>query len=197
MTELKRDYVIVYDKSGSMSTADCNGKTRWDAAKESAMAIARKCETLDPDGIDAYFFNNSFKRYEGVKSEKIEQIFGENDPIGGTDTAGVLTDIFRAWRENGKKPTTALIVTDGEPNDQAAVKRAIIEVTKEMDADEQLALSFLQIGRDGGAKSFLESLDDDLVGQGAKFDIVDTKTFDAIEAGNLTIADVLIAAVDD
>ena len=198
MTDLlKRDYVIVVDKSGSMSTADCNGKSRWDAAEESTLAVARKAEKLDPDGIDLYFFNNGFKRHEGVGSEAVAKVFGEHDPMGGTNTAGVLDDVFRAWRENGKKPVTALIITDGEPNDRDAVEKAIIDVTQEMDADEQLALSFLQIGSDAGAQRFLEKLDDDLESKGAKFDIVDTKTFAHIEESGMTIAEVLTAAIND
>lgn len=47
-----RDYTLIVDKSGSMSTADQpGGKTRWSAAQESTLALARKCEQFDPDGI--------------------------------------------------------------------------------------------------------------------------------------------------
>jgi len=41
----------------------------------------------------------------------------------------------------------------------------------------------------------LKKLDDDLVAQGAKWDIVDTKTFEEIESIGITQA--LIAALDD
>ena len=44
-----RDYTLIIDKSGSMSISDRpGGKTRWDTAQESTMALARKCEEIDP-----------------------------------------------------------------------------------------------------------------------------------------------------
>ena len=60
MSDLQRDYVLLIDKSGSMATTDCNGKSRWEAMQESTLAFASKAATLDPDGIDVVFFNNAF-----------------------------------------------------------------------------------------------------------------------------------------
>ena len=60
-----RDYTLIIDKSGSMSTPDQpGGRSRWDAAQESTLALARKCEQFDPDGITVYLFSSRFKRYE-------------------------------------------------------------------------------------------------------------------------------------
>ncbi|MBA4450098.1 hypothetical protein FHK94_10850, partial [Cylindrospermopsis raciborskii CS-506_D] len=53
-----RDYTLIIDKSGSMSTRDQRGgKTRWEIAQESTIALARKCEEFDPDGITVYVFS--------------------------------------------------------------------------------------------------------------------------------------------
>ena len=47
-----RDYTLMIDKSSSMATADePGGKTRWELAQESTIALAQKCEEIDPDGI--------------------------------------------------------------------------------------------------------------------------------------------------
>ena len=36
-----RDYILILDKSGSMSATDTrNGKSRWEEAKESTIALA-------------------------------------------------------------------------------------------------------------------------------------------------------------
>jgi hypothetical protein len=51
------------------------GMSRWQAAQESTLAIARKCEQLDPDGITVYLFSSRFKRYDNVTSSKVEEIF--------------------------------------------------------------------------------------------------------------------------
>jgi hypothetical protein len=89
-----------------------------------------------------------------------------------------------------------LIVTDGQPSDEKEVSKEIVNFTKSLDnGDGEYAISFIQVGKDPGASAFLKRLDDDLVSQGAKFDIVDTKTMDEVEAIGLT--ETLIAALND
>jgi uncharacterized protein with von Willebrand factor type A (vWA) domain len=197
-----RDYTLILDKSGSMSTRDQKGgKSRWEEIQESTLAIARKIEQLDPDGITVYTFSGRFKRYENVTSSKVEQIFLENDPMGTTDLANVLRnaldDYFRRKAANQTKLNgeTILIVTDGEPDDRRAVMEVIVNATQKMERDEELALSFLQIGSDPQATAFLKALDDQLQSVGAKFDICDTLTIDEIQ--DLPIAEVLMRAIED
>ena len=193
---MSRDYVLIVDKSGSMGTKDCpNGTTRWKYAQESTMALARKCEELDPDGIDVYFFAGSFRKYSNVTSDKVENLFRENEPNGGTELSSVLKDALDNYFANPAKPVTIVVVTDGEPSNQSAVARVIVDATKKMNADEEIGIQFVQVGQDSGARDFLKKLDDDLVSVGAKFDIVDTKTMDEME--NMTLSDVLLAAIND
>ena len=62
-----RDYTIIIDKSGSMYTKDqAGGKSRWALMQESTIALANKCEELDPDGMTVYVFFGRFKRYDNV-----------------------------------------------------------------------------------------------------------------------------------
>jgi uncharacterized protein YegL len=197
-----RDYTLIVDKSGSMSTADAkNGRTRWETVQESTLAIARKCEQFDPDGLTVYVFAGRFKRYDNVTAEKVEQIFQENDPSGGTDLAAVLQDAtdryFQRKRLGQAKPQgeTILVVTDGEPDDRKAVMQVVINATQHMDRDEELAISFVQVGADPQATRFLRILDDKLQSAGAKFDICDTITIDGLEDTSLT--DVLLNAILD
>ena len=56
------------------------------------------------------------------------------------------------------------------------VSKAIIGETKNIPDEHALSISFIQVGNDTGAKTFLESLDDDLESSGAKYDIVDKLT---------------------
>lgn len=197
-----RDYTLVIDKSGSMATPDQKGgRTRWVAAQESTFALASKCEQLDPDGITVYLFSGRFKRYENVTSSKVSQIFRENDPSGTTDLAGVLqhaTDNYFQRKAAGQtKPNgeTILVVTDGEPDDRKAVMRVIIEASRHMDVDEELAISFIQVGTDAQATRFLKVLDDELQGAGAKFDICDTITMEDME--DMSLSEVLLNAIND
>ena len=194
------DIVLAVDKSGSMATNDGpGGLTRWQAAKEAAVALATKAIQYDDNGIDVVPFSSSHRLYEGVTPDKVVQVFEENDPMGSTNTAGVLKAIFDRYfaaKAAGKaKPVIIQVITDGAPDDRNAVKRAIIEATQKMDVDEELAVQFLQYGNDSSVPAFLKELDDDLQTQGAKFDIVDYKT--AEEAENTPLAELLQLAVSD
>jgi uncharacterized protein with von Willebrand factor type A (vWA) domain len=197
-----RDYTLIIDKSGSMSTPDQQGgRSRWDIAQESTLALARKCEQFDPDGITVYVFSGKFKRYDDVTSSKVAQIFQENDPVGTTNLASVLQDAvnnyFKRKAAGQTKPNgeTILVVTDGEPDDRRAVFEVIINATRQMERDEELAISMIQVGSDSQATKFLKALDDQLQGVGAKFDICDTITLDELE--DMSLAEVLMNAITD
>ncbi|MBD2360443.1 VWA domain-containing protein [Anabaena minutissima FACHB-250] len=197
-----RDYTLIIDKSGSMSTPDqVGGRSRWEIAQESTIALARKCEQFDPDGITVYVFSGRFKRYENVTTAKVAQVFLENDPAGTTNLAGVLQDAvnnyFQRKAAGQTKPNgeTILVITDGEPDDRKAVFEVIINATRQMDRDEELAISMIQVGSDAQATKFLKALDDQLQGVGAKFDICDTITLDDLE--DMSLADVLMNAITD
>jgi uncharacterized protein with von Willebrand factor type A (vWA) domain len=198
----ERDYTLIIDKSGSMSINDRpGGKTRWDSAQESTMALARKCEEIDPDGITVYLFSGRFRRYDNVTSDKVSQIYQENEPMGRTDLASVLQDAVnnyfqrKASGETKANGETILVVTDGEPDDYKSVMRVIIETTQKLDRDQELAISLIQVGNDRKATEFLVALDDRLESAGAKFDIVDTITIDDMEG--MTLTEVLLNAITD
>ncbi|MBD2681334.1 MULTISPECIES: VWA domain-containing protein [Nostoc] len=197
-----RDYTLIIDKSGSMSTPDqVGGRSRWEIAQESTLALARKAEQFDPDGITVYVFSGKFKRYDDVTSAKVAQIFLENDPAGTTNLAGVLQDAinnyFQRKAAGQTKPNgeTILVITDGEPDDRKAVFEVIIHATRQMERDEELAISIIQVGSDSQATKFLKALDDQLQSVGAKFDICDTVTLDDLE--EMSLVDVLTNAITD
>ena len=197
-----RDYTLIIDKSGSMSTPDqVGGRSRWKIAQESTIALARKCEEFDPDGITVYVFSGKFKRYENVTAAKVAQIFQENDPAGTTNLGSVLQDAlnnyFQRKTAGTTKPNgeTILVITDGEPDDRKAVFEIIIRATQQMEKDEELGISMIQVGSDPQATKFLKALDDQLEGVGAKFDICDTITLDDLE--DMSLADVLMNAITE
>lgn len=164
------------------------------------LQLARKCDQLDANGITVYTFSGKFRRYDNVNASKVEQIFQENEPVGGTNLTAVLQDAlnnFLQRKKSNQAPTgeTILVITDGEPNDRRSVFEIIIQASKCLDADEELAISFMQIGNDPSATKFLQALDDQLMEVGAKFDIVDTVTFDEME--DLTLTEVLLNAIED
>ncbi len=197
-----RDYTLIIDKSASMSTNDQpQGKTRWEAAQESALALAKECEQNDPDGITVYLFSGPFRRYDNVTSDKVSQIYEENEPMGGSDLASVLSDATenyfnrKAKGEAKANGETFVVITDGEPDDCKAVMRVIIEASKKIDRDEEMGISLVQVGKDRKATAFLKALDDRLEAAGAKFDIVDTITVDDMQG--MSLSEVLLNALID
>lgn len=194
------DIELLLDKSGSMTNRDCPGnKTRWEYGQETTLALATVAEKYDQDGITVVPFAGRFKVHEGVTSAKVTQVFQEHSPMGSTDTAGVLRNRLDAYfGRKGKgqaKSTVLLVLTDGAPDDMQAVADVIINATKNMDRDEEIAISFIQIGTDPAATKFLEFLDDGLQAKGAKFDIVDTLKIADVE--NLTVEQLIEKAFTD
>ncbi len=190
------------DKSSSMATTDTpGGKTRWEVAQESTIALAQKCDTIDPDGITVYLFSGRFRRYDNVTADKVSQIYAINEPMGRTDLASALKDALENYLQRKAdaqtKPNgeTILIITDGEPTDRKAVIRLILEASNQLDRDDELAISLIQVGRDKKATAFFQALDDQLQAAGAKFDIVDTITIEDMQGMNLS--DVLLKAITD
>ena len=195
-----RDYTLIIDKSGSMSINDRpGGKTRWESAQESTLALAKECEKIDPDGITVYLFSGRFRRYDNVTADKVSKIYLENDPMGRTDLASVLADAVNNYFERKSAGTakdngeTIVVVTDGEPDDYKAVMRVIIEASQQIERDEEIGISLIQVGSDRKATQFLKALDDQLESAGAKFDIVDTITIDDMQG--LSLSEVLLNAI--
>lgn len=180
------DIEILADKSGSMTGQDCPGnKSRWQFMQEYVTGIANSVEKYDENGINLVPFAGQFKVHEGVKATALDQLFKEHHCAGGTETALVLQDRLNAYfkrRDAGStKPLCLLVFTDGEPNDKNAVAQVIIDATKRMNSDGEIAISFIQVGKDGAATQFLQWLDDGLTAKGAKFDIVDTVPVQELE----------------
>jgi len=195
-----RDYTLIIDKSGSMSMKDMpDGRSRWETVRDSTLALAQKCEQYDPDGLTLYLFSSRFRRYDRVTSQRVLQIFQENDPVGSSDLAGALEDALNNYfdrkLQGDVKPSgeTFLVITDGEPDDRKAVMRAIVEASRAVERDDELAISLLQVGTDPAITEFMKALDDRLLEIGARFDIVDTIPFEQIARMDLT--EVLIGAM--
>lgn len=197
-----RDYTLIVDRSGSMSEQDqADGKSRWEVVKNSTIALAEKCQEYDPDGITVYLFSSKFRRYDNVTTEKVERIFTENTPVGKTDLGAVLShaleNYFTRKKAGETKPNgeIMLVITDGEPDDRKAVVKTIIQASKQIDRDEELGISFIQVGKDPKVTEFLKALDDQLTDTGAAFDIVDTVTLEDMNGQSLS--DVLLNAILD
>jgi hypothetical protein len=187
------------DISGSMNEVDGTGslsKFQWCHEQISHLA-----EMLAPYNktFTITTFNRTFQTVQNCTPEKIEQIYSTIQPNGGTDLVDPLMERLgaaRARHSAGGKPVVIAVITDGEPNiprDPKVVNQALIKFTQSLSAPDQVSVTFLQIGDTFDGRGFCIDLDDNLVNEGARYDIVDTKTFDELKSQGLVNA--LIDAV--
>lgn len=188
------DHILLIDKSGSMSEASTTleGRTRWDEAKEFTESYARFAEKVDDDGLTVITFNSNPKVYDGVKADKVHEIFTTCQPGGSTNLAAALEAAFKK-KFSGSKPAIIVVMTDGVPDSESAVKTSIINASNKLEKDGDMGIQFIQIGNDKGAHKFLGDLDDNL--KSAKFDIVNSLTRE--EAEKLTVEQMLYLAIND
>ena len=121
--------------------------------------------------------------------EEVVSLFHHHQPGGGTKLAKVLDDAVKpdTFEAGKRRPETILVITDGEPSDRDAVERVIINATKQhMRVDEDLSITFIQVGNDKEAAAWLTKLDDDLEAHGARFDCVDCMSFEDMQGTSFT-----------
>ena len=201
MTNL--DVIALIDRSGSMDEAVGNGNTttRWDRAQESLMSLARTFEKIDADGIDAIFFDAKAAPNWGVNSARVGELFAARGPGGSTNLAAALEIALSKALERRKaggaeaKQQFIFVITDGKPDNQQAVAQVIVNATKQMKEDGEIAILLCQVGYNAEAKAFLTWLDDNLEAQGAKFDIVDACNLD--DVFDLPTAELVAKAFND
>lgn len=187
------DFIVVVDASGSMSTDDVKGRTRWAAVQETAEQFTRDLAKIDSDGIGLVIFNGQgVKSFDGVDANKLTEAFASTSPRSSTPLAEALTEALKLAGKSDKKDFI-IVFTDGVPDDKAAAAQVIKDAANRQETDDALTILFVQVGHDALATAYLRELDDNL--KGAKFDIVDAKTVTEAEAF-ATTADLVLAAID-
>lgn len=189
------DFIIAIDKSGSMGETDMpGGRSRWEAVQESAISIAREVGKIDSDGLGLVLFSGTgVTSHDGVGVDKIKEVFAQNRPAGSTPLAEALEAAFKLAGKSDKKDFI-IVFTDGVPDNQEAAANAIRNQANNQPQDDACTVLFVQVGYDAQATKYLQNLDDNLTG--AKFDIVDAKTMDQVDAYP-SIVDLIVHAIND
>ena len=160
------DTVFLIDDSGSMI-----GRS-WRETQKALEAVTPICTAHDADGIDLYFLNAPDNPwYHNVTSAStVAEIFSAVRPRGGTFLGQRLNNILKPYLTRctanleATKPINIIVITDGEPSDDP--ESVIINAAKKLDKMDapawQIGLQFFQVGKEPGAKEYLQSLDDNL-----------------------------------
>ncbi len=184
------DVILLIDKSSSMAETDCPSMlyrnfmvSRWNWCREQTMDLAQQTANIFPQGISVLLFSMTTRIFPHVDVRAIPQIFADNHPETFTNEApaisAALDDYFqrRAAARGKVAPLLVAIITDGRPTSETAVRRVIVEATHNMRSPDEIKITFLLIGQDQKGLEFIQEMDRGLVGEGAKFDIVTSRTF--------------------
>lgn len=191
------DHVILVDRSGSMSSPSdrYQGKSRWQEAQEYCVGFANYLGNIDEDGFTLITFNGDIKVTDNLKNaDAVQKLFANEAPGGGTLLAPAIQAALNKFKQSGK-PGMIHVFLDGEASDREQVAKTIIAATQTMQKDAELAISFMQVGHDQTAAKFLQQLDDDLQGKGAKFDVVNSMNIS--DSDSLSIQQVMYLALND
>lgn len=166
----KRQYILLIDESGSMNQND-----RWHTAQRAVKTIACHVTEFDPDGIDLIFFSRTISWQRNIRSAaEVDRLFTEHQPGGATDLAGALRKAIEFHIGGPRTGTTVLCVTDGAPDSEPDAIKQIEEIAGVMGREDEVYFSFVQVGDDPQAKSFLKRIGS----LQTRFNIVDTLTAD-------------------
>ncbi len=193
-----REMIILVDKSGSMRMEDDNPTgapsanwTRWDSARIAAESLSELMLNLDKDGsVDLMFWEGDTGKLAHVEGQMtncadIGKMFKQHLPKRGSTPLHLALEHAYQTKLQGLlkrgEPFTVVILTDGQPDDPEAVKQFFKKVIRDNNLESTgretlAAFSFVRMGDDQGATTFLQDLDDNLIAQlDVKVDIVDTK----------------------
>ncbi|HEY9756924.1 MAG TPA: hypothetical protein V6C97_17290 [Oculatellaceae cyanobacterium] len=190
---------LIIDRTGSMQWVDgTDGMSKFEWCHNQVRDLVKRLSPYQ-NCVTITTFNTSFDTRENCTLEEVERIYGSIKPEGNTDLVDPLVqrlDAAYAIWHSGKKRTLIVVIHDGLPNvphDTTVVDKEIIDYTKRMRDPKEVLVTFLQIGDTYDGKDFCQRLDTELISKGAKYDIVDSVTFDRLKSEGLTNA--LIQAV--
>lgn len=187
VAQWKIRYTIILDKSGSMDTCD-HHCSRWKDAGIACEHMAEAMEDLAVGGMTMYLFSSpttSHPKYMGLRcSEDVQKLFSSQCPGGSTDMAGIIRQVFFDHFQHGQ-PEHILVITDGEPDNNAALVRELISGINQLGAPDELGITFMQVGHCRQAATFLHELQDCLTEKGARWNIIDCITHDSYHGQKL------------
>jgi hypothetical protein len=180
------DVILFIDRSGSMNTTDCpQNLSRWQWCQQQATGLVQSMKPYIKGGITIVTFNGGFDTYDRVNLDTISAVFENVQPRGSTDLVDPLKFEFdKYFGAPQTKPLLIAVITDGLPtrpsSDPALLRDTLIDCTNRMKDPREVIVTFLQIGDFGGQRVVVD-LDENLVSEGARYDIVNTKTFEELK----------------
>ncbi len=132
----------------------------------SAIDLAKKCQEFDSDGITLYEASTPMWKYKNSNVARLAEILQRQntEPDSASPTATNLEEALKssfsdyfANKKDGKGKKGAIIVAvlDKKPQEVAAVAEIIVSAANKIEKDEEIGVSFIQIGDDLKTREFL------------------------------------------
>jgi len=180
------DIALLIDASGSMdSQLEGTSESKWQWCRDQIYSFAQEAQTLGSGPFDFCTFNTSEQLKQNCTAAEARTIMTMLQPENGTDLSTPLERLLSARLQKAhNRPYLVVIVSDGMPNGGAPVEQVVINTARKLKSDKDLRILFLQIGNDSSGQILADYLDNDLVMEGAPFDIVSSiESNDLVELG--------------
>jgi hypothetical protein len=190
------DVELIVDSSQSMRRMDCpGGLSRWDWCGVQAKDLGRQLHRYVPGGLTITAFARYFEVYRNARPENVADLFANPNFRSGTRLAEALSSRLNEFflrRRPGSKPLLIAVITDGVPRpveQPEMVAASLINASRLMTDPREIKVVFFQIGaKSRFGHAFLNFLDNGLVENGARFDLVKSVPFEHLTKVGLSQA---------
>ena len=190
------DVELLIDCSASMREKDCPGSlSRWDWCGFQAKSLGRQLAALSPNGLTVTTYGCDYDVYHGASPDSIADIFENPKFRPGTHLAEPLADRLISFLDNRKtnsKPLLIAVITDGAPSPRRQIDmvvKTLINATKSMKGPHEVTVVFFQIGSTNRfGRAFVSYLDNNLIREGAHYDMVRAVSFEDLQRTGLARA---------
>lgn len=187
---------VLLDRSGSMAesaessdVADVSGGeslSRWRWCSDQIQDFASESRRMSHENLTFCIFNHEFIVNRNCDLSKMKTLMENLKPEGGTDFANPIKSIADNFFAGARqKPLLICVVTDCETNGGARVEAVIKRIAAQMRRADEVKIVIFQIGNTGDGADFAWRLDNDMVKNGARFDIVKSFYYDDLRLAGL------------
>ena len=187
-----KQYILCGDISMSMRTVDpkCAGQPRYNYMLEKFKSFIVEAEDFDPDGPTIIMFGENIHYYPNTTLAMIDSKLPKDANEGYTNTHLVIDKAWQIHKDEKSElaksgsvhpGTVVLIFTDGQPTNEAALERKIIEIANAVDKEDEFNIGFILVGTiEPALRQYLNKLDDGLKSK-TKYDIVGTNDLEGLQ----------------
>ena len=132
------DYTFIFARSPESWSSSHLYYEHWIAAQTKIIHLAKRCQSLDSDGITVYLASSPFIKHQDTEVIKLAKLFQMKNPPETMDLVNSLEDAINDHfqSKNTKKTKNGdiiLVLLDKISNEQESLINLIIDTTKKID----------------------------------------------------------------